>query len=90
MQTVYYVPRDLLWSILAHLSDDDNPENQRLAHRLRLLLNEQRTGVPVSPPLSEEELRLKQEILKDTREWYAKKVAGSGKSMSPDEGLVWS
>lgn len=87
MQTVYYVPRDLLWSIVDHLSQDDDPENQILGHRLRLLLNEQKTGEPVSPPLSEEELRLKREILKETREWYAKR---GGRTGIQDEGLVWS
>ena len=90
MQTVYYVPRDLLWNIVSHLSDDDDPANQMLAHRLRLLLEDQKNGKPASALLSEEELRLKQEILKETREWYAKNVPVRERGAIPHEGPVWS
>jgi len=74
MHASYYIPGEVLWCIVAHLSEDNDRTNRMLSHVVRLLLEEQQIKKPYkrSPPLCTAEERLKRAVLEETRDWYAK------------------
>lgn len=90
MNRIYKVPGELLWSVVSRLSGHPDSTDKMLAHKLRLLIEEQVPGIIAnpSPPMSEEELQLKAKLLEETRKWYAHQlidqVVRKGEAVPPD------